>query len=151
MGPVLAKFRCLEITQKWDGTWLVKLSPVMQRGENSPENKSFWEASPSGECELVYHAEHPIKIGAYYYIKMTPAEGGNWSLSALSKWSTGGEVSLSHYGIYDYRNKPKGLLSGHLKIGIDGTKTKALESFGEPRDDNKWNVEFVFAEPSDEE
>jgi hypothetical protein len=151
MGPVRAKFRCLEINHKWDGTRIVKLSPVMQRGEHSEENRRFWEASPNGDCELVYHVDHPIELGAYYYIDMIPTSDGDWNLSTLSKWSTGGEVSLSHYRNYDYRNKPKGLLSGHLKIGIDGTKTEALESFGEPTDDNRWKVEFRYAEPSDDE
>ena len=149
-GPVRAKFRCLSITQKWDGLWIVELGPVMQRGENSEENKSFWEASPSGECHLTFHAEHDLKIGAYYYIDMVPNDEGEWELHSVMSSSHGsGEVYLSHYKNYDYKKPmPVGLLRGNLKIGIDGEKTSALESFGRPG--GKFDVTLTFAEASDD-
>jgi hypothetical protein len=147
-GPVRAKFRVLDITEKWDESWIAKLGPVMQRGSNSEENQSFWEASPSGECELTFHKEHELKVGAYYYIDMVPDEEGDWELGRVTKNSGGyGEVYLSHHRSYDYRDKPSGLLYGNLTIGIDGSKTKALDAFGEAG--GKWKVTFTFAESSD--
>ena len=152
-GPVRAKFRCLRIAQVWNGGWEIELSPVMQRGDNSEENKRFWEASPSGECSLFYHREHPFEVGAYYYIDMVPKDGGDWSLGSVTKQGGGsGEVALSCYKTYDYRQpKPVGLLRGEFKVGIDGSKTEALACFGEPADGHDWDVQFKFAEPSDDE
>ena len=149
-GPVRAKFRCLSITHKWDDSWLIELGPVMQRGEHSEENKSFWEASPSGECHLTYQVEHDLKIGAYYYIDMVPNDDGQWELASVMQYGQGsGEIFMSHYRTYDYQKPiPAGLLRGNLKIGIDGKKTEALKTFGNPG--GKWDVKLTFAEASDD-
>lgn len=150
MRHVRAKFRCLGITEKWDGSFVAELSPVMQKGENSEENKRFWQASPSGECSLTYHAEHDLKVGAYYYIDMVADEEGVWNLSEVSNRGEGsGEVFFYHHLQYDWQKpKPHGLLTGNLKIGIDGGHTDALKAFGEAG--KKWKVSFSFAELSDE-
>jgi len=149
-GPVRAKFRCLGVTQKWDKSWQIELGPVMQRGKNSEENRKFWECSPTGECHLFFHQEHPFEPGAYYYIDMVPNDAGVWELQDVTKRSGGsGEVFFSHYRQYDYQQgKPVGLLNGHLKIGVDGNKTQALQTWGDPG--SHWDVTFTFAEPSDE-
>ena len=149
MRQVRAKFRCLGITYKWDQTILAELGPVMNRkSENFEENKKFWQASPTGECHLTYHAEHDLEIGAYYYIDMVQDDDGEWELSEVSSRGEGsGEVFFSCYRSYDYQNKPKGMLNGHFKIGIDGHHTDALAAFGEAG--RKWKVAFTFAEKSD--
>jgi len=121
-GPVRAKFRCLAITQKWDKSWQIELGPIMQRGKQSEENKRFWECSPSGECHLFFHEQHPFEVGTYYYIDMTPNDEGLWTLSTVTHQDGGsGEVFFSHYRSYDHRKPlPVGLLNGHFKIGVDG-------------------------------
>jgi len=149
-GPVRAKFRCLAITQKWDKSWQIELGPVMQRGKQSEENKRFWECSPSGECHLFFHEKHPFEVGAYYYIDMAPNDEGLWTLSTVTHQTGGsGEVFFSHYLSYDYKNMPAGLLNGHFKIGVDGAKTSALQTWGDAG--GRWDVSFNFAEASDVE
>jgi hypothetical protein len=150
MRHVRAKFRCLGITEKWDGSFVAELSPVMQKGENSEENKQFWSASPSGECHLTYHAVHDLKVGAYYYIDMVQDDEGKWSLDEVSDRGEGsGEVFFYYYRNYDYQKpKPHGLITGNFKIGIDGQHTNALSAFGKAG--TKWKVDFTFAEASDD-
>ncbi len=45
--------------------------------DNSPENKLFWESTPSGRLELGMvneEAVHEFEILKEYYIRITPAE-----------------------------------------------------------------------------
>jgi len=124
----------------------------MQNGANPEENKRFWKASPTGELQLHYHQEHPLEVGAYYYVDMKPLEGESdrtWYLSSvLYHGSGGGEVSFYHHRSYDWKEgKPDGLLSGELKIGIDSSAQAALDAFG--RAGTNWSVTLTFAEASD--
>ena len=74
---VRAKFRCLEITYRLDNA-TAKLKPVIAKNDDWPngsrENAAFWDATPSGECELHYrtHGDVDVEVGAYYYIDMDP-------------------------------------------------------------------------------
>jgi hypothetical protein len=150
MRQVRAKFRILSITKKYDGIIEAELRPVMnKKSENFEENKKFWQASPSGECHLTYGDECDLQLGAYYYIDMVPNEKGLWTLHSVTDQGEGsGEVFFSHYLSYDYREpRPKGMISGNLKIGIDGHHTAAMQAFGKAG--TKWDVNFGFAEPSD--
>jgi len=152
---VIAKFRCLSITQKYDGIFLAELRPVMQKGGNSRENAAFWSYSPNGEAQLCFHKKCPLEIGAYYYINMAREDdveiADGWKLNYLTRNDSGGaEVYLSWYKSYDYRNgKPEGMLQGTVKINMEPKAKGAIESFNEPG--TKWNVKFDFAEPSDNE
>lgn len=156
MGPsIRAKFRVLSIKQSFDGSIVAELRPVWQKGKNSAENERFWKASPSGECTLVFHRQHDLVLGAYYYIDMTRYYDSEkvedaWSLGGVSKRGKGsGTVDLSYYKNRDWsKPTPVGLLSGDIKISIDGEHTDALKSFGEPV--SQWRVEFTFAEASDD-
>ena len=154
MGPrIRAKFRCLSHKNQYDGLVIVSLKPVMQRGKPSPENQQFWEASPNGECELVFFGKTELALGAYYYIDMTPVpedKATSWTMRTVSK-SDGGYCSIEMGRWRDYNGKapePGMLQSGQLKIGTSPKAKAAAEAFGEPG--GHWNVEFVFAEPSDE-
>lgn len=149
---VVAKFRVLSITQKYDGIFTAELQPVMQRGNNSKENAEFWSYSPNGLASLTFYKTCPLQIGAYYYINMKqdPDTKPEWNLDYLTKSAGGGaEVYLSWYKSYDYRNKPEGMLGGSVKIGMEPKAKGAIEAFGEPG--SKWTVTFDFAEPSDVE
>jgi hypothetical protein len=150
MRHVRAKFRCLGITEKWDKSFVAELGPVMQKGENSEENKRFWSASPSGECSLIYNVEHDLKVGAYYYIDMMPDGDGLWTLSQVTDQGEGsGRVNFYHHREYDWQKpKPHGLLQGQLEIGIDGNHTEAMAAFGKAGE--RWKVQFTFAEESDD-
>lgn len=152
---VIAKFRCLSITQKYDGVFLAELKPVMQKGSNSKENAEFWSCSPNGDSQLCFYKKCPLDIGAYYYINMVhedDAEGADdWKLSYLTRNESGGaEVYLCWYKSYDYRDgKPEGMLQGSVKIYMDPKAKGAIEAFRDPG--TKWKVTFDFAEPSDNE
>jgi hypothetical protein len=153
MRHVRAKFRCLSITEKWDGHFIAELGAVMQRGENSEENKTFWKYTPAGKAELIYNREHDLTIGAYYYIDMTPSKEGEWYLSSLTRHGhngqvDGGVVNLSHHRDYDYRKVPQGMLRGSVEMSLSDEAKGALEAFGEAG--STWKVQFTFAEPSDD-
>lgn len=77
---VRAKFVCNSITRQkhWDQAkgeiQTIKLTPVTS---GSGENKSFYEATPSGSIELGTVNEAAAKsfeLGKAYYIDFTPAE-----------------------------------------------------------------------------
>ena len=158
---VRAKFRCLGINAKYDGLFIAELKPVMQRGSNSEENKRFWEASPNGDCELVFNKCCPLVPGAYYYLDLSPVndmEGPiskleieeRWSLEVVTEFGAGNsEVSFSYWRQYDYKlPRPDGLASGRLKLGLDAKKGRAAyENFSHPG--SKWKLAVSFAEASD--
>jgi hypothetical protein len=154
MRQIRAKFRCLSVTEKWNGEFVGEFSPVMQKGENSEENKKFWKYTPAGEAELTFHEEHDLQVGAYYYIDMVADDDGEWSLSSVTKdghrdqGRTGGKVALSYYRSHDYRDVPKGLLRGSLEMQLSGEANGTLDLFGEAG--GRWKVTFTFAEPSDD-
>lgn len=83
------KFRCLEITTRFvaadaDGVVTtqptVRLVPVMTRPtgafEVPPENRRFWDATPSGEITLIISnpdAAATFEVGRDYYVDFIPA------------------------------------------------------------------------------
>jgi hypothetical protein len=91
---VRCKFRCLEIIKRFtrfdtkknsDGSWSedhskplsqtsVRLVPVQHKG--SEENKTFWDATPSGELTMVItnpNAAMQFVEGKVYYLDFTEA------------------------------------------------------------------------------
>ncbi len=99
-ASVRAKFRCLEVTKRYSHTvapsahnghapehdvfsYRVKLAPVHGKSKTGgydpcDENKAFYEATPSGEIELMTVSEGAAAAfvpGQAYYIDFTPAEG----------------------------------------------------------------------------
>lgn len=77
--PVRAKFKVDEIRRHLygrDEMRTVVLSPVGGYHDNSPENKGFWKATPSGKVELGcvnLAAADSFELGKEYYIDFTPA------------------------------------------------------------------------------
>lgn len=152
---VVAKFRVLSITQKYDGLFVADLRPVFPRsGKHSPENAEFWSYSPTGEATLHFQKKCPLEIGAYYYINMERQDDvvvpDAWVQSYIQKWGSGGaEIYISYQKSYDHKNKPEGLTYGSLKMGMEEKAKGAIEAFSSP--DAKWKVTFDFASPSDDE
>lgn len=74
--PVRAKFKVNEITSRDYGT-TVKLNPVYSTDPNH-ENKSFADATPSGDITLQINKGRPaanaFELGKEYYVDFTPAE-----------------------------------------------------------------------------
>jgi len=72
MNTVRAKFRVHNLTVNSWGTE-VFLSPVY--GDN-PENKQFWDATPSGDMRMTIKNDAAAKlfvVNKEYYIDFTPA------------------------------------------------------------------------------
>ena len=81
---VRAKFQCTSITRQhnrgWSGTppsetHTVHFMPVS--GNDSEENRKFWEATPSGKVEIgCAKAETAglFELGKDYYLDFTPAD-----------------------------------------------------------------------------
>ncbi len=156
MTKVRAKFRCLNITHKYDGTIVANLAAVKRTGKDQ-ENDSFWKYSPNGDCELYYHKECPILVGAYYYIDMEKVlekpDATNpdlWELSRRDENQSYVNVELSwHVKRADYSKPPPvGMLSGRFKVGLSEDAVGAKEQYKPTM--SMWSMAFIFAEASDE-
>jgi hypothetical protein len=69
-----AKFYVESTTHYKSGGITVRLNPVLS---NTEENKSFWEATPSGHMELQINNPSAIRffdIGAEYYVDFIPSD-----------------------------------------------------------------------------
>jgi hypothetical protein len=73
---VRAKFVCSQVTRfAHPGNVQVALHPVMD--SRTPENKSFWDATPNGELKMTITnpaASEQFVPGKAYYLDFTPAE-----------------------------------------------------------------------------
>lgn len=153
MRQVRAKFRCMSVMKKWDRSTIVELSPVCQRGEN-PENKQFWNCTPSGDAQLNFRGpaldsrDKEYTPGDYYYIDMTLSEDGGWFLSIVTyHGKENGQVELStRGGKYTADYNEEGFTYGKLEMGIDNPP--AFAAFGEPA--STWDIQFTWAEASDD-
>lgn len=73
---VRAKFRCDSVKKyrHWDKEkgflYEYEFSPV---GDSSPENKTFWAASPCGSLKLSTINSDLFEVGKEYYLDFTPA------------------------------------------------------------------------------
>lgn len=72
---VRAKFRVASVERHEYGAENVRMLPVYDGGEDS-ENRTFWQASPSGKIEM--HINNPdahgiFEPGSEFYIDFTPA------------------------------------------------------------------------------
>lgn len=151
---IRAKFRCLELTMRWDYTSCIKLAPVTKKkydhsaGEamNFAENEKFWKYTPSGECYLHFEtmdvSKIPFKIGSYYYIDMEQKDGGTWSLDTAQYYGTDGAGSVEFNRGYVAKPLEGEVKSGLLKIGVSGESAKA-SSFGPTG--KKWDITFSLA------
>jgi hypothetical protein len=96
---VRCKFRCLSITHNatpnLTGTE-VRLVPVCPKSSSYPngceENKSFWDATPSGELKVSFaqDAEVPFLLGRSYYIDLEQTDEGDdlWKLWEVNQHSS---------------------------------------------------------------
>ena len=139
---IRAKFRCLLTTCSWDNIHRAEFKPVYQKKDNgsdgnAEENKTFWEATPSGEATLNFRGPHEFVPGAYYYLDMEPDETGTWTYSSLTRFPTNGEVVLNLY----CQSPNPGLQYGTLKMNI--TRLGTLQLFGEVG--TRLNVTFTKA------
>jgi hypothetical protein len=153
MRQVLAKFRCMSVTKKWDRSCIVELSPVCQRGSNK-ENEQFWKFTPSGDATLNFKGPskddrgQEYTPGDYYYIYMTKDEGGGWLLNTITTHGKeNGSVELATNGKDTVGWKEgDGFSYGKLQMGIDNPH--AFLAFDEI--ESTWDVQFKWAELSDD-
>lgn len=83
---VRAKFKCMELVQKYQYTDqhgddvvqpTVTLRPVYAGGGASEEDKAFWDATPNGELHMTITntaAVETFEIGKDYYLTFEPVE-----------------------------------------------------------------------------
>jgi hypothetical protein len=140
------------MSRNHENRYTYNLQPVMASSP-AEEDKSFWEATPSGEAEMNYLLEEggdePFVVGAYYYIDMTPNDDGDWIVNTRTQHATNrrganGEVTLAASGEGDWRTI--GLKHSKLHMGIDNPK--AMEAFSDV--ESKWSVVFTLAEADDD-
>ena len=74
MNSVRCLFRVLSVSTTYDGAITARIAPTYSSrdGKSSEENRSFWEATPSGEGEVRIDADTPaaelFKAGGYVYL-----------------------------------------------------------------------------------
>ena len=140
---VRAKFRCLELTYYLTDA-RAKLKPVIAKNKDWPagseENAAFWQASPSGECEVRFrtHGEVDLEVGAYYYIDMERSDSGGWKLFEVSRSETSLGVKL---GLGWDSSRPVVSSNLHIDIQNEGAWPPFLEAVG-----SLWSVTFTKAE-----
>lgn len=95
---VRAKFRVMGLHKQWNGkVTTVSLLPVIAKApegqgfyvdpEGSVENAAFWDATPSGEAELVFRGfDAPFEIGKCVYIDMQQLDVEPSKEEAKSHW-----------------------------------------------------------------
>ncbi len=82
MQRVRAKFNVSQIMKDSGGNAFIRLWAVYKGDESSPENESFSNSTPSGNCDL--YVTNPAAIeffaslaGKYVYLDFTPCEEAN--------------------------------------------------------------------------
>lgn len=75
--PIRCKFVCIEATQHASlygekRTWSYRFAPVTASDDN-PENKRFWDATPTGELKFGCIHEGLFEPGAEYYVDIHKA------------------------------------------------------------------------------
>jgi len=167
LGTVRAKMRVINTSNRYNGAHKVELMPVYQDSPgDGEENKSFWEATPSGKIELDYEGvDLPWPAGALIFVDFIPIEGkldeedlqvtGSWYVIALKfTRSDGGSINLcfsrpskkEEGGSY-WANIPAkdGMIRGSIEMDIDNRP--ALDAFGQPG--SLWHVKFSLAPDSE--
>jgi len=150
---VRAKFRCMEISQVWNGkSTAVRLLPVYAKTgkewdepDACEENRLFWEATPAGTALLQYRTvdlkEVPFVLGKTYYIDMGPTQvETRWKLHVTSQYEGQLDVTL------EYPWSDEGELSnGSIEMSI--TNEAGWLSFQEAGPGSGWSVEFLDSSP----
>jgi hypothetical protein len=144
----------MAVTQEWNGDRKVLFRPVLQQGPN-PENKEFWEATPSGEAVLNFRGpsfddrKKEYQPGDYYYIDLMPSEDGGWLLATRTEHSgSNGSVELcTRGGKHTAGYNEAGFSYGSLQMGIDNMA--AFVCFDKAG--AIWDVQFKWAEKSDDD
>ena len=145
---IRAKFRCLNVTINYENRYSYDLQPVIPNGPDE-EDKSFWEATPSGSAEMNFLLadgdEKPFELGAYYYTDMVPDDDGDWVVHTRSEHATGrrganGEVVLTLANTGDFREP--GPKYSKVEMGIDNPG--AMEQFKDV--ESRWNMVFTRAD-----
>lgn len=122
---VIAKFRCLNLTENWEHRHTVDLGPVVpQAGLGSPENEEnrrFWKASPSGKATLNFDpgAPVPFEPGAYYYVRFIEAgaDKPGWVLEEITQ--SGYRMAVEFRRDFGAGAPIPGLNYASLSMGID--------------------------------
>lgn len=141
---VRAKFRCMEISQVWNGkSTAVRLLPVYAKTGNDwdepdacEENRLFWDATPAGTALLHYRTleEVPFELGQAYYIDMEPGDG-EWKLHVTSQYEGQLDIGLT---------KPwhqEGLLAD-ASVEMSITNEAGWPAFKGAGAGSKWKVSF---------
>ena len=76
MKSMRCKVRCTKLEAAWQGATSVTFEPV---SDNSPENKIFHAATPSGQFTAIiskaaFEALGPFSLGTEYYVDFSRVE-----------------------------------------------------------------------------
>lgn len=157
---IRAKMRCMERAQTYDNHIIYRFLPVIGRGDASEEDKSFWEATPGGEAQLMFQGRNKYwdengdspgevppdyKPGDYFYFDLTPNDDGNWTLHEKKDRGGQGEVDFKFWCKRKHHLEPK---QKHSTLNLLVDNQRAFDLLGPPKE--KWDLVITFAEPSDD-
>ena len=140
---VQCKFRCMSVTNDWQGQMKVSLQPVM-KSEKHPENAVWSKYTPAGDCELTLGPEHKSEFipGDYYFIDMELAvakEGEKlWKLWEIREQEEDITVKLSA----PWTHEVHALQSGSFEATINN---KDCWPHYQGHVGSKWRVTFKWA------
>lgn len=71
-----AKFKCTEVSKKegWGVNPILYSAKLSVVYNGSPENESFFAATPGGSIELSTVAKDHFEVGKFYYVDFTEVE-----------------------------------------------------------------------------
>jgi hypothetical protein len=137
-------------TNTWDHYRSYEFLPV-SADEGAPENKQFWEATPSGKAEMHFKAhvddEQQFTVGDYYYIDMTPAdEETDWRLDKVIDYGETQQCATFGFGPDVDNYDKRGPRRGHVEMDV--LNPAAFGQFGKAK--KPWHVVFTHAGESQE-
>ena len=146
---IRAKFRCMSVTYNAERASDVRFLPVVPKcsayPEGCDENRSFWDATPSGEMKIAIKqgVEVPYTVGDFYFIYMERLDEvndvvGSWKMWEVSQHDTNINIQLG----LRWSNE-RDMTSASLSMGIVN-KTIWPAFIG--RLGSKWHVRIEHAD-----
>ncbi len=140
---IRSKFRCMSVTYNADQASEIRFLPVVPKcsayPEGCEENKTFWEATPSGELKVgIEHGkEVPYTVGGFYFLDIEEATEGDhrWKLWGVTEYETNINISMGLSWSND-----REMVHATLELGINNKNCwpAFLGKAG-----TKWSVTFI--------
>jgi hypothetical protein len=132
-GPIRAKYLVKSKLTHHNHGPLYEMGPVIARDDDGTENEGYFQASPTGECNMRFktEADPGLEVGAFYYFTFEPTTEADknadcwWSLDERKETIYGITFTLNPSG----KDHPYSW-GTRFVVEVDSQFTKA--DFGQP-------------------